>query len=81
MHEIGVRLPKLGLTMEEGVVVDWYVDVGDEVEAGDEIAAIETDKTTAMVESPCSGRVQQVLVPAGESLPVGTLICVIERRN
>jgi pyruvate/2-oxoglutarate dehydrogenase complex dihydrolipoamide acyltransferase (E2) component len=76
MHQ--VRLPKLGLTMEEGVVVEWHVSVGDRVEEGIDLVTIGSDKADTVVSSPCAGKVAEILSPAGEVHPVGHVICVIE---
>ena len=43
------RMPSLGADMEEGTLVEWAVDVGDQVSKGDIIASVETDKSTIEV--------------------------------
>ena len=52
------RMPKLGLTMEEGTIIEWLVDDGQEVSAGDPVLRIETDKTETDVEAPAGGRLR-----------------------
>ena len=56
------RMPKLGLTMEEGTIIEWLVDDGQEVSAGDPVLRIETDKTETDVEAPADG----LLRPSGQ---------------
>ena len=52
---IKVSMPKWGLSMVQGTVSDWLVDEGDQVEKGQEIVEIETDKISNVLESPGSG--------------------------
>lgn len=54
---VPVTVPKLGMTMKEGKVVDWQVKAGDEVVEGDEIVGIETEKITNVCEAPGGRRV------------------------
>ena len=68
-------MPKLGLTMTEGTIVRWLVDVGDAVQEGQSICEVETDKITTEVESPGSGTLLRrieadALVPVGEGIAV-----------
>lgn len=72
-----VTVPKFGMTMKEGKVVDWRVDVGDEVEEGDEIVGIETEKITNGCEAPAEGVFRRRVADDGDTLPVGALIGVI----
>lgn len=72
-----ITLPKMGLTMEEGSVAAWHVEIGTAVTEGDEIADIETEKVTAAYESPVSGIWRRSIATLGEDLPVGSLIAVI----
>jgi len=72
-----VRLPQLGQTMEEGTVVNILVKVGDEVNKGDVIFEIETDKATLEMESPAEGFVKFVLAELDETLAVGAPLLVL----
>lgn len=67
------QMPKLGLTMEEGTIVEWLVADGTEVTAGDPVLVIETDKTQTEVEAGAGGRLRQLAV-VGETLPCGAVI-------
>ena len=73
-----VIMPKLGLTMEEGTVAEWHVAVGDQVNAGDLLCDIETDKITNKVEAKAAGTVTKILVQEGDTVPVYTVLAVIE---
>jgi len=72
-----VRLPQLGQTMEEGTIVGYMVNVGDEVKKGDVIFEVETDKATLEVESPTDGFVKHILAEIGQILPVGEAVLVL----
>jgi pyruvate dehydrogenase E2 component (dihydrolipoamide acetyltransferase) len=67
-------MPKLGLTMTEGTVARWAVAPGKRFALGDIILVVETDKIAYDVEAPAPGILQEVLVAAGNAVPVGTPI-------
>ena len=67
-------MPKLGLTMTEGVVARWDVAPGSRFAAGDTILVVETDKIAYDIEAPAPGILEEVLVSAGSAVPVGTPI-------
>lgn len=72
-----VRLPQLGQTMEEGTIVDCRVKIGDEVNKGDVVFEIETDKATLEMESPADGFIKHILVEEGQTLPVGEPLMIL----
>lgn len=72
-----VSMPKLGFDMAEGVLVKWVIAEGEQVERGQILAEIETDKATVEVESAFSGVVHNHLAGEGDILPVGVPIAVI----
>lgn len=74
---ITVTMPKYGETMEEGIVTEWTIDIGDKVEEGDIIADIETEKSVFEFEAPVSGTILKILVEEGESVPVNSPIALI----
>ena len=63
-------MPKLGLTMEEGTIVEWYIGEGDSFEQGDLIYSVETEKLTNDVEATQSGEILEILVDEGETIAV-----------
>ncbi|HLZ21673.1 MAG TPA: dihydrolipoamide acetyltransferase family protein [Ktedonobacterales bacterium] len=69
-----VVMPKLGDTMEEGKILNWLIQEGEKVEKGDALAEIETEKVTIPVEAFAAGVLRKILVPAGETVPVGAPI-------
>ena len=72
-------LPKLGQTMEEGTIVEWFKQEGDEVKRGEILFTVESDKATLEAESPGRGILRKILVPEGETVPVLTVVGVITR--
>jgi pyruvate dehydrogenase E2 component (dihydrolipoamide acetyltransferase) len=72
-----VVMPKLTDTMEEGVLLGWKKHEGDQVQAGEVIAEIETDKAVMDLEAFASGILRKILVRDGETVQSGTLIAVI----
>lgn len=76
MHD--VELPKWGMTMQDGTVSEWVKEPGDNVKEGDVIAIIETEKVDADLEAPESGVLKEILVQAGQTVDVGTVLARIE---
>jgi pyruvate/2-oxoglutarate dehydrogenase complex dihydrolipoamide acyltransferase (E2) component len=72
------KLPDLGEGLTEGEVARWLVAEGDSVAEDQPLVEIQTDKTTVEIPSPAAGTVQQIFVAAGEVVPVGTVLVVIE---
>ena len=72
-----VIMPKMGDAMEEGTLLRWLKQVGDEVEVGDPIAEIETDKVSLEIEASEGGVFTKMLVEEGQSVPIGTPIATI----
>jgi pyruvate dehydrogenase E2 component (dihydrolipoamide acetyltransferase) len=71
-----VVMPRLGLTMREGAVVRWLVEVGDRVRQGQPLCEIETDKITSEVEAPSSGVLLRRVEP-DRDVPVGAAIALL----
>lgn len=72
-----VLMPKWGLSMSEGVLVDWLVDEGAEIAVGDEIMEVETDKIASAVEAADAGILRRRVGAAGETYPVRALLGVL----
>ncbi|MGA0200149.1 MAG: biotin/lipoyl-containing protein, partial [Prochlorotrichaceae cyanobacterium] len=75
IHE--VFMPALSSTMTEGKIVEWLKSPGDKVERGETVVVVESDKADMDVESFNEGFLAAVLVPAGESAPVGNTIALL----
>ncbi|MFN3490994.1 MAG: dihydrolipoamide acetyltransferase family protein [Anaerolineales bacterium] len=72
-----INMPKLGFDMAEGTLIRWVKQVGDNINKGDVLAEIETDKATVEVESSASGVVLQHIVEQGTVVPVNAPIAVV----
>ncbi|MBI5506464.1 MAG: alpha/beta fold hydrolase [Deltaproteobacteria bacterium] len=72
-----VAMPKLGMTMREGSVVEWPLAVGDAVEKGHTVVLIESEKTQVELEATDSGVLRHIYVEAGETVPCGSLLGAI----
>ncbi len=72
-----VEMPKMGDTMEEGKILRWIKQEGDQVKRGESLAEVETDKVNIEIESFASGVLRKILVPEGESAPIGAGIALI----
>jgi len=69
-----IVMPRLSDSMEEGTILTWMKQVGDEIAIGEEIVEIETDKANMAYESDVSGTLTEILAQEGETLPIGTVI-------
>ena len=75
---INVEMPALSPTMTTGTLSKWIVGEGDQVNSGDVIAEIETDKATMEVETVDDGTLAKIIIQAGtENIPVGAVIAVL----
>lgn len=75
-----IRMPRMSDTMEEGVIVGWLKQVGDEVEPGDVLAEVETDKATMELESYQEGFLLYIGIKEG-SVPVNGILAVIGEKG
>ncbi|GAA2346893.1 pyruvate dehydrogenase complex dihydrolipoamide acetyltransferase [Saccharopolyspora halophila] len=72
-----IQMPRLSDTMEEGVISTWHKNVGDQVNRGDVVAEIETDKALMELEAFDDGVLEKILVEPGTTVPIGTPIGVL----
>src|SRR5438034_2531169 len=76
-----VVMPKLSEAMETGKILKWLKREGDRIQGGDILAEVETDKADIEMEAFGAGVLRKILVPAGSTAPVGSLIAVIAEPN
>jgi pyruvate dehydrogenase E2 component (dihydrolipoamide acetyltransferase) len=74
-HE--VIMPRMGETVDEGTVNEWFKKVGDAVTEGEPLLEIGTDKVDTEVPAPATGTLAEIRVQEGETVPVSTVIAVI----
>lgn len=72
-----IVMPKLGMTMTEGTVEEWLKEEGDQVEKGDGIFTISSEKLTQEVEATSSGTLLKQVIAAGDTATVGSTIAII----
>jgi len=72
-----IRMPKMGDTMEEGTILRWLKREGDQVAADEPIAEIETDKANVEMTAEEAGTLTKIVVPEGQTVPVGAVIAQI----
>jgi pyruvate dehydrogenase E2 component (dihydrolipoamide acetyltransferase) len=65
-----IIMPKTGMAMTEGTIIEWHKKVGEPIEQGDVLAEIETDKSTMELEADYSGYLLAILYPNGSVVPV-----------
>jgi pyruvate dehydrogenase E2 component (dihydrolipoamide acetyltransferase) len=74
---VPVTMPKWGLSMQLGKITAWVVAEGDEVQVGDDLADIETEKITGTLEAADAGTVRRIIAQVGEDVPVSGTIALI----
>ncbi len=72
-----ITMPRLSDTMEEGTIVEWFKNVGDQVSQGDVLAEVETDKANMELESFYEGKLLYVGINQGDVIPVDQIIAVV----
>ena len=74
---MNVTMPKWGLTMKNGKISKWFKSEGDTIQKGESFFEVETEKITNVVEAAADGVVFQIVVSAGTTVPVGTIVAGI----
>jgi pyruvate dehydrogenase E2 component (dihydrolipoamide acetyltransferase) len=69
-----VVMPRLSDSMEEGTILQWIKQIGDEIAVGDQLVEIETDKANMAYESDVAGTLSEIVAQEGETVPIGAVI-------
>ena len=69
-----ITMPQMGISVAEGTILEWRKAPGEQVEADETICDVTTDKVDVEIPSPASGTLAEIVVEAGETVPVGTVI-------
>lgn len=72
-----VIMPKMGQTMEEGTILEWYKAEGESVAKGEPLFQVESDKAVFDIESPASGTIRRIWFPGGTTAPVLTRLALV----
>lgn len=75
---IEIRMPDLGTTTDEITLKSWLVEIGQDVQRGQMLFEVETDKAAMEVESVASGQLAQILVQPEEKVATGQVIAILE---
>jgi pyruvate/2-oxoglutarate dehydrogenase complex dihydrolipoamide acyltransferase (E2) component len=78
---IDVSMPQMGVSVAEGTIADWKKKPGDWIERDETICEISTDKIETEIPSPVSGRVTEILVEVGVTVPVGEVLARIDTES
>jgi pyruvate/2-oxoglutarate dehydrogenase complex dihydrolipoamide acyltransferase (E2) component len=79
--EVEFRLPKLGMSILEGTIIEWLVAEGEVVTEGQPMLSIEMDKAQAELPAPVAGTVVKIAAAEGDAVDVGELLAVIDSVN
>src|SRR4051812_24800456 len=71
---VQIRMPEMGESVTEGTILEWLVQVGDEVEPEQGLVEVSTDKVDTEVPAPAGGVITKILVEPDETVPVGTVL-------
>ena len=75
---VDVVMPQLGESIAEGTIIKWHKKPGDPVKKDETILEVSTDKVDSEIPAPVSGKLIEILVPEGETVPVGAVLAAIE---
>jgi len=72
-----IKVPEAGFSITEGTVVEWHKNVGEEVQDGEPVVSVETDKIVIEIPALCTGVLIEIKHEVGETVPIGTVLGVI----
>src|SRR4051794_5636040 len=75
---VAVEMPKMGISVSEGTILEWRKRPGDWIEADETIADVTTDKVDVEIPAPASGRLARIVAEPGDTVPVGEPIAEID---
>jgi pyruvate/2-oxoglutarate dehydrogenase complex dihydrolipoamide acyltransferase (E2) component len=78
MLETPIRVPKLGMDTTEALLVKWLVKEGDPIHSGTPLLELETEKVTFEYQSEITGMLIRILIPEGQTVPVGEIVAIAE---
>ncbi len=78
MSKFEIKMPKLGESITEGTILSWSVQVGDTISEDDVLFEVNTAKVSAEIPSPVAGKVVEILYKEGDTVPVGTVVAIVD---
>lgn len=76
--KIKIKMPKLGMSMQSAVILQWLKSEGQQIKKGEPLVEIQTEKVDTVVESAFNGTLLKILAEIDNNVPVGTVIVEIE---
>jgi len=77
--DVEVIMPRLGQEMTQGTIVEWYKKEGEQVEQGEPLFQVDTEKATMDVEAEVPGTLKQILVDVDKEVPVGQVVALLTK--
>ncbi|MGD9349529.1 MAG: 2-oxo acid dehydrogenase subunit E2, partial [Desulfobacterales bacterium] len=74
---INIKMPKWDPEMKEGKISRWFIKEGETIDKGEDLFEVKTEKITQKVPSPGKGRLSQIFIPAGISVPVKVVVAIL----
>jgi pyruvate/2-oxoglutarate dehydrogenase complex dihydrolipoamide acyltransferase (E2) component len=78
MPETPIRVPKLGMDTTEALLVRWLAQEGASIQIGTPLVELETEKVTFEYQSEVTGRLARILIPEGQTVPVGEVVAIAD---
>jgi pyruvate dehydrogenase E2 component (dihydrolipoamide acetyltransferase) len=78
MMKIEIKIPDLGTTSDEMIIIDWLVSVGQTIERGQPILEVETDKSVMGIESTADGILEEIYSKVDDTVTTGQIVAIIE---
>lgn len=78
MKLVSVYMPKFGMTMTHGIIVKWHRAEGEQVQAGEPLLTVETEKVNGEIEAPATGKIVELTYSENDEVPVGEVVAYIE---
>ena len=75
---VEIAMPQMGISVAEGTIVEWRKRPGDWVDADEPVCDVSTDKVDVEIPSPAAGRLERIVVEAGETVEVGTVLAALD---
>ena len=72
-----IKMPKWHPAMKNGKITRWFKREGQSIDKGQDLFEVETEENIRRVESPAGGRLSQILIPAGKSVPVKVVVAIL----
>jgi pyruvate/2-oxoglutarate dehydrogenase complex dihydrolipoamide acyltransferase (E2) component len=76
---VNVKMPKWDVNMLEGRITQWFQKEGDMLHKNDDLFEVESGGQSKIVKSPVDGKISQIMIPAGRSVPVKVVVAILKK--